>query len=173
MFTTTSRPLVLSKRPGSTESNLNTNNKIQLETGTKSLSLQLRYACIQVHVPAWQFVYRIWRQSEFNWQSVEINTNEERFTESRVVITHTIGFDSTGMWLIFPCLYHHSISVGTVMCMLDNTGDWPRYWIQPFCPQTASHDSLSPDSIYLPDCLWQKSRRSELGCAAKNSKKWH
>lgn len=32
--------------------------------------------------------------------------------ESRVVITHAIGFDSAGMWLIFPCLYHHSISVG-------------------------------------------------------------
>lgn len=108
------------------KSNLNTDNKFKREMDTKSHSIQIRQACIQVHVPAWQFVYTVLRQSEFNWQSVEINGNEERFAESRVVITHAIGFDSPGMWLIFPCFYHHSISVGTVMCMPGNTGDWPR-----------------------------------------------
>lgn len=59
-------------------------------------------------------------------EPVEINRNEERFVESKVVITHAIAFDSRGMWLIFPCLYHHSISVGTLMCMLGNNSDWPR-----------------------------------------------
>lgn len=59
-------------------------------------------------------------------EPVEINSNEERFVESKVVITHAIAFDSRGVWLIFPCLYHHSISVGTLMCMLGNNSDWPR-----------------------------------------------
>lgn len=59
---TKKRPLVISRRPGITWSNLNNNSKFELEMDTKSRSIQIRHACIQIHVPAWQFVYGVWRK---------------------------------------------------------------------------------------------------------------
>lgn len=119
-------PLVISKHPGSTESNLNTSSENSDSKWTLNLIVfRLGLRIYKGDVPAWQSVYSVRRQSEFNWQSVEINGNEERFAESTVVITHAIRFDSAGMWLIFPCVYHHSISAGTVMCTLGSAGDWP------------------------------------------------
>lgn len=47
--------------------------------------------------------------SELIPRRVEINGNQESLARSSVVITQAIGSDSTGMWLISPWLYHHSI----------------------------------------------------------------
>lgn len=123
---------------------------------TESHSFQIRPARVQRWRSCLTVCVQCQRQSEFNWQSVEINRNEERFAESTVVITHAIRFDSAGMWLIFLCFYRHSISAGSVTCMLGSAGDWPRWWMQPFFPPTASHDSSSPDSIYFPKSPFDK-----------------
>lgn len=48
-------------------------------------------------------------ESELIPRRVGINGNQERLARSSVVITHAIGSDSTGMWLISPWLYQHSI----------------------------------------------------------------
>lgn len=48
-------------------------------------------------------------ESELIPRRGEINGNQERLARSRVVITHAIGSDSTGMWLICAWLYQHSI----------------------------------------------------------------
>lgn len=77
-------------------------------------SQKLRDARLLLHVyklPAvsWRFVYRTSRRSEFRWLRVEINGKQDSLVQSGTAITHAIGSDSMGMWLISPSLYHHSI----------------------------------------------------------------
>lgn len=80
-------------------------------------------ACIQLPAVSWHFVYRNGRQRVSPSPCWE---NQESLARGGAVITHAIGSDRRGMWLISPSLYRHSIRERPVMSTL-----WPTFRIQP------------------------------------------